>query len=124
VTPLLASPTLTVTPSPPPAAASATATPAGSGTLRILAAVAFPQPNPRELRVQLDGPADRLWVERYSPAYVLLERFQVSPLQAGWNRVTLPYGNVAAGLSFVRLRAEREGAESPSFRPVRIIYVP
>lgn len=112
----------TATPSATPPVSGAAAT---TGSLRILQAVAFPQPDPSQLRVRLDGPADVLIVERYSPAYILMDRLEWRGLVAGWNAVPLPaLWSSSQGLSFIRLRARLSAVQSPPVAPIRLVYLP
>jgi hypothetical protein len=73
----------------------------------------------------LDGPADTLSLDRYSPALVLMSRHETGPLTAGWNRVPLPSDWAAvAGLSFVRVSAQRAGMQSLPVAPLRLFWMP
>jgi hypothetical protein len=82
--------------------------------------VAFPQPDPQELRVLLDGPCDDLAVKIYSPALVLEAVIHSGPLPAGWSRVKLP-DSLPAGISYAELRAQQGGRQSPAIAPLRLV---
>jgi hypothetical protein len=88
--------------------------------LVILAAVPFPNPNPRGLRVHLQGDADRLRVRVYTRNFVLLaeraSNAQPAKIQAGWSEAALPdLTGLSNGAYIAEVVAERDG-RAPSGR--------
>ena len=67
-------PTLTAQPSPVP----------GGGSLLIDAGVPLPNPNPRELAIHLQGPAEQIRLKVYSVAWVLIVQVTTGPSTKGW----------------------------------------
>jgi hypothetical protein len=107
--------TFTATPTPSPSASpgvGGTTTPGAPDAFnRILEVQAWPNPNPRKIRVKMDGSCERLRVRIYSRAWVLLgESEGAGPDRAGWSSVDLPnLSEVAAGTYFYRVHSERAG---------------
>ena len=135
--------TLSATPSPtlPPspvasatvtaAAATLSATPSptanpSQGPLVILNLRPYPNPNPRALGIQLQGPADRLELRLYSEANTRVRNWSYGPTPAGWSSVALPGGwaqGLASGLYFARVLAYRGAAVSAPSKPVRWVLL-
>jgi hypothetical protein len=101
-----ASPSVTLTSSPPPTATrtlTPTVTPTATATpliadrnVSVIKVTGFPNPNPRSLRVQLDGNGAALKLRLYSASYVMMLQWESGALPQGWNDVPLPPG--ASGL--------------------------
>lgn len=76
--------------------------------------VAFPNPNPLSLALELEGPADQLNLKLYSRAEVLVYSLDGGPAPAGWSRLPLPAGwehDLANGAYYGVLQASRHGAK-------------
>lgn len=94
------SPSVTLTASPPPTATrtpTPTVTPTATATplipdrnVSVIKVAGFPNPNPRSLRVELDGNGAALKLRLYSPSYVLMLQWESGALPQGWNDVPLP----------------------------------
>jgi hypothetical protein len=94
------------------------------GTLQILGLEPVPNPNPDTLSVDLSGPATSVTVQVYTKAFVLALAFSQDNLQAGWNALSLPsaWHNLAVGLYYVRVQAQRGAASStPKITKVLIL---
>src|SRR5208283_437710 len=60
------------------------------GTNAISRVVAMPNPNPKVLKVFLDGDVDGLWLKLYTPAMVCVSEAELGASQAGWVSFPLP----------------------------------
>jgi hypothetical protein len=71
-------------------------------------------PNPRSLRVQMQGSADSSELSLYDPAMRCVFQLRPGPLQPGWNDVPLPpeLRTASNGTYFYRLSAQRQGRQS------------
>jgi GH18 family chitinase len=115
-----ASPTISPTPS-----ITATFTPALGGPLAVEKAVAVPNPNPRELRVLLGGPADELRVRWYSVAGTCLkEQAAAGPWLRGWNGLPVDLSGLPHGLLYGVVEARRDGKESLKNPIVKVWLAP
>jgi hypothetical protein len=74
----------------------------------------------------MDGPADGLLLEAYSPAMVLLWRAEIPAVFKGWNAVALPAGmpREARGLVYARLRPWQGARQGAWSAPVLLYYLP
>jgi hypothetical protein len=66
--------------------------------------------------VLLDGPADRVTLKVYTPAWVLVGESEAGPLSKGWGRVPMPIGLAQAprGLYYFSVQAQQgERRSSP-----------
>ncbi len=103
-----ASVTATPTSSPAPPTPGLTATLA-DGQLVIRHAVPWPNPNPQAIAFELEGPADRVSLKVYTPAWVLVAAEESGPVSAGWNRIAWPRALQGApkGLYYFVLKAQQ-----------------
>ena len=112
-----ASATATSTPSLSPATLPSPAASGGASgaALQILRAVPVPNPNPRSLWLQLQGPADGVELRIYTQAFVIVGVLQGPGQSAGWNRLDLGSA-LGAGLPpgsyYLEVRARRGAAQS------------
>jgi hypothetical protein len=95
-----------------------TATPDPAGPLVIEAAVPFPNPDPRSIRIKLAGPADRVTLKVYTVAWVLAAQVESGPLKAGWNSIPLPaeLAGAPSGLYYLALQAQAGERRSEALR--------
>jgi hypothetical protein len=80
--------------------------------------VPFPNPNPRSIAIQLAGPAQRVTLKVYTPAWVLVGVSESGPLAKGWVRLPLPKAlfQAASGLYYFTVRADDGGRFSPALK--------
>jgi hypothetical protein len=84
----------------------------GPGSLQILQALPAPNPDPRQVWILLNGPADQVVMRIWSSAYVLVAEAQPGPCPRGWSALALPTGfraRASNGVYFITLEAERQG---------------
>jgi hypothetical protein len=95
--------------------AAASPDPTAGGGLKIVSISPIPNPNPRVLAVQMEGPADSISATVFTKAEVVSLEFEQGQVQAGWNQVALPaaWQSLPNGLYYVRLQAIRGGQRSP-----------
>ncbi len=127
--------TATATPSPEPSASStssATVEPAGTPSfsptsqpgqgLRIIRSLPLPNPNPRQLAVELSGPADALQVKFWTVSLKLVGGMSARQLKAGWNSIAIPSGLLTAkGAYFYTITATRNGASASLSKPGKLM---
>lgn len=82
-----------------------------SGPNQVLAVVALPDPNPRELRVRLAGPCERVSVTLYSRAFVQVGRLDAEAAYPGaWTTVALPSTSaLSPGAYYCKVQSYRDG---------------
>lgn len=92
----------------------------------MLSLVAFPNPNPQDLRLLMDGPADGGSLQVYSAAMVKVAEMDLGVLNAGWNQVRLPANVISLprGLYFARVQALQGQRHSPWSAPLRWVLLP
>jgi len=80
-----------------------------SGPLVISQASAWPNPNPLAALVYLEGPADRVTLKVYTPAWVLVGLSENGPLAKGWGRVPMPseVAQAPRGLYYFSVQAQQ-----------------
>jgi hypothetical protein len=80
--------------------------------LVIEKAVPFPQPNPRQLALLLQGQADSVTLRVYTQAWVLVLEERYASASAGWSRLDLPAAWQAqpSGVYFFTVSAQRGSA--------------
>lgn len=87
---------------------------------------AVPNPNPHFLQVKLESAADSVMVRLWSVSLRMLDSFDVSPVAAGWNTVTLPSNFLTTapnGVYFFSVTAIRNGIPSAAIVPGRIVIL-
>jgi hypothetical protein len=83
------------------------------GALQIIAAAAYPNPNPSAVMLNLAGPADTCSVTLYSKGMTQLATFEVPGRDnPGWLRVELTLSGLANGLYYYSAVAKRGGLNS------------
>jgi hypothetical protein len=98
--------TCTVTPTISP---TPTATPLiPDRDVSVIKVTGFPNPNPRSLRVRLDGNGAALKLRCYSPSYVLMLQWDAGAMPEGWNDLPLPAaaGGLPNGICFLTVSVE------------------
>jgi sugar lactone lactonase YvrE len=112
------SPTHTISP-------TATATPVPLEALAINAAVPFPNPDPRQLKVDLHGACDRLRLRLYSASQVLVAQSEQPGGLPGWNSLPLDGATrgLPPGLYLGRVDASRADG-SVDHKAFRILLLP
>jgi hypothetical protein len=88
----------------------------------------MPNPGPRGLALLMDGPADALHVEVYTPAMNRARSFDMTPiLRKGWNQVALAPGwstGLPGGLYFVKAQPSRRGVPGFPAAPAPMWLLP
>jgi hypothetical protein len=81
-----------------------------------------PNPNPRTLRIQVDGACDRLELAVFDTGMVLVELYDgPGAAEGGWVSVPAP-ANLENGLHYCRVRAWRGGvASAPAIAKLYIL---
>lgn len=87
----------------------------------IEAAVAWPNPGSKAILFKLSGPADRMVLRLYTPAWVKVLEWNGGTWGAGWNRLELESSEASlpTGLLYARLQAQR-GAVFSEAKTVRV----
>jgi hypothetical protein len=82
--------------------------------LVIERAVPFPQPDPRQLAVLMQGPADAVTLRVYTQAWALVFEQRYPSAASGWSRLDLPdaWQAQANGVYFFSVSAQRGSVES------------
>jgi len=92
--------------------------------LQILRALPVPNPNPRWIDVQLDGPAERCEVQIYSVAMDRVATLRVEgALGPGWIKVPMPTQALPAGLYYARVAAFGGRRRSLPLAPLRLVVL-
>lgn len=92
----------------------------------MLRLVAFPDPNPQDLRLLMDGSAEGGRLQVYSAAMIKVAEMDLGALNAGWNQVPLPAGitGLPRGLYFARVQAFQGQRHSGWSAPLRWVLLP
>lgn len=128
-------PTRTLTPSPsatadPTAAAQPTGSPSFSPSptsppgqgLRIIRSLPVPNPKPRQIAIELSGPADALQVKIWTVSLKLVGGMSAKQLRAGWSSLAIPSGLLSAkGAYFYTITATRNGASASLSKPGKLL---
>jgi hypothetical protein len=122
-----ASPTLTPALTPTPSLSPAPTAAGAAAGVRLVDLRFMPQPNPQRLYFQVEGQAQRVQLEVYSPAYVLLYRQAWSgSWDPGWHSLALDAalpGSLGPGQRFAVLTAS--GAQDGSSKKLaRLVILP
>jgi hypothetical protein len=128
---LTATPSLSLSSSVTPGGAATTATftalpmASGDGPNEILEAVAWPQPNPLQLRLKLAGPSDRIRVQVFTRGYVVVGTCEGSgTTSAGWTVAALPdLKGLPAGAYYFRVQSLRNGQADLGHKAGRLILL-
>jgi hypothetical protein len=87
--------------------------------------VAWPQPNPLQLRLKLAGPSDRIRVQVYTRGYIVVGTCEGSgPTGAGWTVAALPdLKGLPAGAYYFRVQSLRNGQADLGHKAGRLILL-
>lgn len=87
--------------------------------------MAWPQPNPLQLRLKLAGPSDRIKVQVYTRGYVLAGSCEgPGSTVAGWMSAPLPpLSELPAGTYFFRVQSLRQGKADLGHKAGRLVLV-
>ena len=83
-------------------------------TLEIRCVVAYPNPNPKRLALQLSSNADSVDIEIFSKGMILSARSLQGAAPSGWSQVPLPdeFESLASGVYYARLNAKKGEART------------
>jgi hypothetical protein len=81
----------------------------------IRRAIPWPNPNPRAIAIEMAGPAQRVTLKVYTPAWVLVGCSEAGPFAAGWDRLPWPTEMKGAprGLYYFVVQAQEADRRSP-----------
>lgn len=97
----------------------------GAGPNQILECVAWPQPNPLQLRLRMAGPSDKIRVLVYSRGYVLVGMLESGGAAGpGWMSAPLPsLTDQSAGTYFYKVQSLRNGTPDDGRKSGRIVVI-
>ena len=82
----------------------------------------MPNPNPRQIAVDLSSPADELQVKFWTVSLKLVGGASAKQLKAGWSSLAIPKGLLAAnGVYFYTITATRNGASASLAKPGKLL---
>lgn len=104
---------------------SAVPTNVGGGSNEIIDCVAWPQPNPKQLRLNMKGASDKIRVLVYTRGYVLVGAMESAGATGpGWMSAPLPsLAEQSAGTYFYRVQSLKNGAPDPGRKSGRIVLI-
>lgn len=90
------------------------ATTSPSSPLVVSSVLPVPNPNPKALAVNMEGPADGVTVRIYTKAFFQVLVFSSPPLGVGWSQIAVPGSiqNLPNGVYYVQIQAFRGTARS------------
>jgi hypothetical protein len=95
---------------------------AAGGGLRIIRTLPVPNPNPKQIAVELTGPADSAQIKFWTVSLRLVGGTRARQLRQGWNSVPIPAGLLSAnGTYFYTLTVSQLGSSASLSKPGKLV---